>query len=68
MPPGDLVIIPSYGICDDEARAVQPTVVHVNTANEIVLLGVDPAEQVPGDRGQLREDVVNAAEGGSAAV
>lgn len=47
--PGHLVIIISYAAMDTaEARAFRPAVVHVNAANEIVLLGDDPAEPVPG--------------------
>jgi aspartate 1-decarboxylase len=41
--PGDLVIIISYAQMDDAlARRFQPRVVHVNEANRIVALGVDP--------------------------
>jgi aspartate 1-decarboxylase len=47
--PGDLVIIISYAVMTDaEARAYQPKVVHVDAANRIVELGIDPAEPVPG--------------------
>lgn len=47
--PGHLVIIISYAAMDTaEARTFRPSVVHVNAANEIVLLGDDPAEPVPG--------------------
>jgi aspartate 1-decarboxylase len=47
--PGHLVIIISYAAMDTaEARTFRPAVVHVNAANEIVLLGDDPAVPVPG--------------------
>lgn len=47
--PGDLVIIISYAaIPDTEAKAFQPKVVHVGASNEIVELGADLAEPVPG--------------------
>jgi aspartate 1-decarboxylase len=47
--PGDIVILISYGQMDDaEARAYQPRVVHVDAANQIVGLGSDPAQPVPG--------------------
>ncbi|RZU45718.1 L-aspartate 1-decarboxylase [Streptomyces sp. BK022] len=47
--PGDLVIIISYAtVTDAEARALEPRVVHVNEANRIVALGVDPSAPVPG--------------------
>lgn len=56
--PGDLVIIMSYGLLDDaEARALEPRVVHVDTENRVVKLGVDPAEPVPGSD-QVRGDLV----------
>lgn len=49
MHPGDLVIIISYAqVSDAEARALQPRVVHVDSANRIVGLGADPSEPVPG--------------------
>ena len=58
--PGDLVIIISYGMMsDEEARALQPKVVHVDEQNRIVKLGNDAAEPVPGSR-QLRGDLVQA--------
>src|ERR1700712_6072256 len=42
--PGDLVILIAYGQYDDaEARALVPSVVHVDAANRVVELGVDPA-------------------------
>jgi aspartate 1-decarboxylase len=59
--PGDLVIIISYMmVSDQEARAVQPRIVHVDTDNRIVALGADPAEPVPGDARALRGDTVSA--------
>ena len=43
--PGDTVILIAYAQMDDaEARAFQPTVVHVDGRNRIVELGSDPAE------------------------
>ena len=54
---GDLVIIISYAAVDDaEARALQPSIVHVDESNRIVSLGDDRAEPVPGSeakRGDL---------------
>jgi aspartate 1-decarboxylase len=47
--PGDLVILISYAVVSDaEARSLQPRVVHVGAANEIVELGGDPAQPAPG--------------------
>ena len=55
--PDDLVIIMSYAFVDDsEARALVPTVVHVDSDNRIVKIGNDPAEPVPGSD-QLRGDL-----------
>ncbi len=52
---GDLVIIMSYASVDDaEARALRPSVVHVDEGNRIVRLGEDPAEPVPGAADQKR--------------
>jgi aspartate 1-decarboxylase len=57
--PGDLVILISYAqLSDAEARAYKPSVVHVDGANRIVHLGVDPAEPVPGAGDQVRGDAV----------
>jgi len=59
--PNDLVIIMSYAMMSDaEARALQPTVVHVDEQNRIVKLGNDPAEPVPGSD-QKRGDFIAAA-------
>jgi aspartate 1-decarboxylase len=53
--PGDLVILIAYAQMDDaEAKAYAPRVVHVNADNEIIELGSDPAEAVPGMAGDLR--------------
>lgn len=42
---GDVIIIMSYAhVSDDEARALEPSVVHVDTGNRIVKIGNDPAE------------------------
>jgi aspartate 1-decarboxylase len=62
--PGDLVIIISYAIMTDaEARGAEtgvfePKVVHVGARNEIVQLGADPAEPVPGGT-SVRGDLVH---------
>ncbi|GAA3237946.1 aspartate 1-decarboxylase [Actinocorallia longicatena] len=57
--PGDLVIIISYAAMSDaDARAFEPSVVHVDAGNRIVLLGSDPAEPVPGT-GTRRPDLVH---------
>lgn len=59
--PGDLVIIMSYAVLSDaEARSLVPTIVHVDEENQIVKLGNDPAEPVPGSN-QKRGDVAKAA-------
>ena len=55
--PGDLVIIISYAMLNDaEARALKPSIVHVDEENRIVKLGKDAAEPVPGSA-QLRGDL-----------
>jgi aspartate 1-decarboxylase len=47
--PGDVVILISYAQLDDtEARVYQPRIVHVDAGNQIVSLGADPAQPVPG--------------------
>lgn len=59
--PGDLVIIMNYAVLEDEeARALEPRVVHVDDHNRIVKLGNDPAEPVPGSD-QKRGDLIAAA-------
>ncbi|MCL6730387.1 aspartate 1-decarboxylase [Sphingomonas hankyongi] len=59
--PGDLVIIMSYAVLDDaEARALKPTVVHVDDRNQVVKIGNDAAEPVPGSD-QKRGDQAEAA-------
>ena len=56
--PDDLVIIMSYAILDDaEARALKPTVVHVDEHNRVLKIGDDAAEPVPGSD-QVRGDTV----------
>ena len=56
--PGDLVIIMSYAVLDDaEARAMKPRVVHVDTKNQVIKIGNDAAEPVPGSD-QVRGDLV----------
>ena len=58
--PGDLIIIMSYAMMDEaEARALTPRVVHVDGANQVVKIGNDPAEPVPGSS-QTRGDQVEA--------
>ena len=57
---GDLVIIISYGMYEDaEARALKPSVVHVDEKNRVVKLGEDAAEPVPGSN-QKRGDLIAA--------
>ncbi|MEU0498430.1 aspartate 1-decarboxylase [Mycobacterium sp. NPDC006124] len=52
--PGDLVIIMSFRQLDErELTSHAPRVVHVDDRNEIVALGVDPAQPVPGSADQL---------------
>jgi aspartate 1-decarboxylase len=52
---GDLVIIISYAVMEDaEARALKPSVVHVDEKNRIVKLGNDPSEPVPGAEDQKK--------------
>jgi aspartate 1-decarboxylase len=47
--PGDIVIIISYAlVAERDARSLQPRVVHVGAANEIVALGSDPAQPTRG--------------------
>ncbi|WP_206492218.1 aspartate 1-decarboxylase [Rhodococcus sp. KRD162] len=47
--PGDLVIIMSFRQAEEsELSAHSPSVVHVDSANQILGLGVDPSEPVPG--------------------
>ena len=58
--PGDLVILIAYQqMTSEEARELAPHVVHVNEKNEIVALGSDRGEPVPGSD-QLRGDLVTA--------
>ena len=50
---GDLVIIMSYCLLSDaEARTLKPTVVHVDEGNNIVKLGENLSEPVPGQPDQ----------------
>jgi aspartate 1-decarboxylase len=58
--PGDLVIIISYAAMEEaEARTFRPRIVHVDEKNNIVKLGSDPAEPVPGSA-DVRGDLVAA--------
>ncbi|MFI8815948.1 MULTISPECIES: aspartate 1-decarboxylase [unclassified Streptomyces] len=60
--PGDLVILISYAQVDDvEARALTPTVVHVDADNRIVALGDDTSAPVPGTRTERSPHAVPAA-------
>jgi aspartate 1-decarboxylase len=58
--PGDLVILISYAQMDDEtARRYRPRIVHVDSRNQIIGLGADPASAVEGMAGGLvRGDVI----------
>jgi aspartate 1-decarboxylase len=50
---GDLVIIMSYCLLSDaEARTLKPTVVHVDEDNNVVKLGENLSEPVPGQPDQ----------------
>jgi aspartate 1-decarboxylase len=52
---GDLVIIMSYATVEDsEARAMKPTVVHVDENNRVLGTGQDSGEPVPGAFDQKR--------------
>ena len=52
---GDLVIIMSYCLLNDaEARTLKPKVVHVDEDNNVVSLGEDLSEPVPGQPGQKK--------------
>jgi aspartate 1-decarboxylase len=52
---GDLVIIMSYCLLNDaEARTLKPKVVHVDEGNNVVGLGADLSEPVPGQPGQKK--------------
>ena len=52
---GDLVIIMSYATVEDsEARAMKPTVVHVDENNRVLGTGQDSGEPVPGAIDQKR--------------
>jgi aspartate 1-decarboxylase len=46
---------------DAEARALKPTVVHVDERNQVIKIGNDPAEPVPGAPDQRRGDKAEAA-------
>lgn len=47
--PGDLVIVMSYAMLDEQELAAHaPSVVHVDEHNRKIKLGTDPAEPVPG--------------------
>ena len=46
-------------VTDAEARSLEPKVVHVDEKNQIVKLGNDPAEPVPGSA-QVRGDLIGA--------
>jgi aspartate 1-decarboxylase len=49
----------SYGIMDEsESKTNLPRVVHVDAANRVIGLAVDPAQPVPGVAGLLRGDTI----------
>jgi aspartate 1-decarboxylase len=57
--PGDLVILIAYGQMEDaEAREFKPRVVFVDSDNQIMGTGDDPAEALPGT-GLVRGDVID---------
>jgi aspartate 1-decarboxylase len=59
--PGDLVIVISYAAMEElEARGIRPKIVHVDEKNQIVKLGNDAAEPVPGSD-QIRGGLVSAS-------
>ena len=61
--PGDLVILISYTMVSDaEARALVPSIVHVDEKNCIVKLGNDAAEPVPGSTQQRGDAVARTPE------
>jgi aspartate 1-decarboxylase len=52
--PGDLVILISYAQMDNEtAHLYRPRIVHVDSRNRIIGLGVDPASAAKGTVGEL---------------
>jgi aspartate 1-decarboxylase len=60
--PGDLVIILSYAVMDDEAaRTFRPRIVHVDAANRVITTDHDAAGAAPGTAGDpVRGDVTHA--------
>jgi aspartate 1-decarboxylase len=47
--PGDVVILIAYGLMDDaQARQHRPRIVHVDARNQVLALGDDASEPVPG--------------------
>ncbi len=55
--PGDLVILITYALMTDvQARDYRPRVVHVDAANHIVRVGLDPAAALASDSTTLRGD------------
>ncbi len=58
---GDLIIILSYVLLDEnELNTYAPKIVHVSSSNRIVSLSKDPAEQVPGEPGQISSRELSA--------
>ena len=56
---GDLIIIMSFKQVDEAERATyRPRVAHVNERNELVDIGSDPSEPVPGAAGQISSKVL----------
>ncbi len=56
---GDLIIIMSFKQVDEAERAsYRPRVAHVNERNELVDIGSDPSEPVPGAADQISSKVL----------
>ena len=56
---GDLIIIMSFKQVDEAERATyRPRVAHVNERNELVDIGSDPSEPVPGSVDQISSKVL----------
>jgi aspartate 1-decarboxylase len=56
---GDLIIIMSFKQVDEAERATyRPRVAHVNERNELVDIGSDPSEPVPGSTDQISSKVL----------
>ena len=56
---GDLIIIMSFKQVDERERAdYVPRVAHVNERNELVEIGTDPSQPVPGSTDQISSKVL----------